>query len=112
MTKEDRVPHKRLEYIRGFLIYVARTFKWTTTYLKGLHLTIYGWREGRDKYFYKIKSQPRVSLKVWEWEHENCLEERELEVSMLNKYETVPEWLDLAPMLREYVLALKRVTAP
>ena len=32
-------------------------------------------------------------------------------MSMLNKYETVPEWLDLAPMLREYVLALKRLTA-
>ena len=65
LVREDRVPHKRLECIIGFLIYVARTFKWMTPYLKGLHLTIGGWIEGRDKYFYKIKSQPRVCLKVW-----------------------------------------------
>ena len=71
LIREDRVPHKILERIRGFLIYVARTFKWMTPYRKGLHLNIDGWREGHDKDFYKIKSQPRVFLKVWEWEHEN-----------------------------------------
>ena len=49
--REDRVPHKILYFIRGFLIYVARTFKWITSYLKFLHMTIDGWREGRDKYF-------------------------------------------------------------
>ena len=74
--REDMAPRKRLECIRGFLIYVARNSKWMTPYLKGLHLNIDGWREGRDKDFYKIKSQPRVHLKVWEWEHENRLEER------------------------------------
>ena len=42
------IPHKILECIIGFLIYVARTFKWMTPYLKGLHLTIGGWIEGRD----------------------------------------------------------------
>ena len=67
--KEYRVPHKILECIRGFLIYVARNFKWIIPYLKVLHLTIYGWREGRDKDFYKIYSQPRVSIKVWDWDH-------------------------------------------
>ena len=35
---EDRVPHKRLESIGGFIIYVARTYKWMMPYLKGLHL--------------------------------------------------------------------------
>ena len=49
--REEMVPHKRLECIRGFLIYVARTFKWMTPYLKGLYLTIDVWREGRDKDF-------------------------------------------------------------
>ena len=49
LMREDRVTHKRLECIRGFLIYVARTFNWMTPYLKVLHLTIDGWREGRDK---------------------------------------------------------------
>ena len=40
--REYRVPHKRLECITSFLIYVARTFKWMTPYLKGLHMTIDG----------------------------------------------------------------------
>ena len=104
--------HKRLECIRGFLIYMAKTFKWMKPYLKGLHMTIDGWIEGRDKELYRIKSQPRVRLKVWEWEHENCLEEREMEVLRLNKDETAPEWIDPAPRLREDVLALKRLTEP
>ena len=76
--REDRVTNKRLECIRGFLIFVASTFKWMMTYLKGLHLTIDGLRKGREKYLYKIKIQPRVRLKVWEWENKNWLEEREL----------------------------------
>ena len=63
--REDRVPHKRLECMRYFLIYVARTHKWMMPYLKGFHMTIDGWREGRDKDLYKTKSQPRVRLKVW-----------------------------------------------
>ena len=73
LMREDRVPHTRLECIRGFLIYEARTYKWMMPYLKGVHLTIDGRREGRYKESYKTKSQPRVRLKVWEWEHENWL---------------------------------------
>ena len=74
--REDRVPQKRLECIIGFLIYVARTFKWMKPDPKGLHLTIYGCREGYENDLYRIKSQPRVRLKVWEWEYENWLYER------------------------------------
>ena len=54
------MPHKRLEKIRGFLIYMARTYRWMTPYLKSLHLVIDSWRPGRDaesgwshKYLYK-----------------------------------------------------------
>ena len=110
--REDRVPHNILDFIRGFLIYMARTFKWMTPYIKGLHLTIDGWREGNDKYIYKIKSQPRVCLKAWEREHGNFLEERELEVLSMKKDETETEWIEPPPRLREDVLALKRLTAP
>ena len=49
---------------------------------------------------------------MWEWEHENWLEERELEVLRINKDETSPEWLDPSPRLREDVLALNRLTVP
>ena len=112
LIRKDRVPHKIWECIRGFLIYVSSAFKWMTSYLKGLHLTIYGWIEGRYKDFYKIKSQPWVRLKVWEWERGNWLEERELEVLRMNKDETAPEFLEPAPRLREDVLALKMLTTP
>ena len=56
-------------------------------YLKVLHLKIDGWGEGSNKDLYKIKSQPWVYLKVWEWEHDNWLEEKELETLSIAKYE-------------------------
>ena len=37
MLLDDLVHHKRLEQIRGFLIYVARTYRWVNPYLKGIH---------------------------------------------------------------------------
>ena len=68
--------HNRLECIIGFLMFVTSTCKWMTPYRKGLNLTIYGWREGRDKYLHKFKSQPGVHMKVWGWENDSCLKER------------------------------------
>ena len=44
----NSVPRQRLLEIRGFLNYVVRTYPWMNPYLKGLHLTIDGWREGRE----------------------------------------------------------------
>jgi hypothetical protein len=38
----------RLESIRGFLLYLSRTYPSITPYIKGLHLTIDGWRPDRD----------------------------------------------------------------
>jgi hypothetical protein len=32
----------------GFMIYVAHTYPSTKPYLKGFHLTLHGWRPGRD----------------------------------------------------------------
>ena len=42
LMREYRVTHKRLECIRGFIIYMARAFKCMTSYLKVLNLTIDG----------------------------------------------------------------------
>jgi hypothetical protein len=39
----ENLPRKRLEQIRGFLVYVTRTYPCTVPYLIGLHLTIDGW---------------------------------------------------------------------
>lgn len=53
---EEALPHKSLLRIRGFLIYVGRTYRWMNPYLKGLHLVIDGWRKDRDADGYKKKS--------------------------------------------------------
>ena len=74
--------------------------------LEGLHLTIDGWQEGRKKYLYKTKSQPRVRMKVWEWEHDNWLEENELEALILDKNEASTEWLNLESRLIEGIAQL------
>ena len=110
--RENRVPHKRFECIRGLLIYMASNFKWMMPYLKGLHPTIDEWTEEQDKDFYKIKSQPRVRMEIWEWGHEDWTEERELQVLRINKDKTATEWIYPEPRFREDMLALKRITAP
>ena len=51
-------------------------------------------------------------MKVWEWEHNNWLEEIELEALILDKNEASPECLNLEPRLREGIVALKSFPAP
>lgn len=47
-TGELDLSRKELESDRGFLIYVGRTFVSIKPFLKGIHLTIDGWRPGRN----------------------------------------------------------------
>jgi hypothetical protein len=49
------VDHKVLERIRGFLVYVARTYKPLTPFPMGLHMTIDGWRPGRDEDGWRLR---------------------------------------------------------
>jgi hypothetical protein len=49
------VDHKVLERIRGFLVYVARTYKPLAPFLMGLHMLIYGWRPGRDDEGWRLR---------------------------------------------------------
>jgi hypothetical protein len=42
------LPRKRLQQVRGFLIYVTRTYPRMIPHLIGLHMTIDGWRPNRD----------------------------------------------------------------
>jgi hypothetical protein len=44
MVARDCLPLTRLLQIRGFLMYVVRTYPWINPYMKGLHLTIDSWR--------------------------------------------------------------------
>eukprot|EP00956_Cyclotella_meneghiniana_P033568 scaffold97112_cov54-Cyclotella_meneghiniana.AAC.1 len=71
-STDGKLDRKRLEQIRGFLIYVSRTYPWMPPYLKGLHLTIDGWRPGRDEEGFKLKEGVRRKRPyiAWEWELE------------------------------------------
>ena len=71
-----------------------------------------GWREGSNKYLYKTKIQPRVCLKVWEWEHDNWSEEKELEELSIVKDEAALEWLDTDRSLIEEILTLIIIMEP
>jgi hypothetical protein len=48
VTRPEGLNRKRLEQIRGFIIYVVQTYPTMKPYLIGLHMTIDGWRSNRD----------------------------------------------------------------
>jgi hypothetical protein len=49
------VDHKVLERIRGFLVYVAQNYRPLTRFLMGLHMSIDGWRSGRDEEGWRMR---------------------------------------------------------
>jgi len=51
--------HKQMEQGRGFLVYLSRTYTSIVQYLKGIHLTLDSWRDGRDRDGWKMKSNAR-----------------------------------------------------
>jgi hypothetical protein len=57
VNNENGLDGKVLKSIRGFLVYVARTYPSMTPYLKGIHATIDSWRPGRDDEGWKLKKR-------------------------------------------------------
>jgi hypothetical protein len=45
----ERLPRLRLEQVRGFLVYLTRTYPCMRSYLIGMRMTIDGWRDNRDE---------------------------------------------------------------
>lgn len=82
---------------RGFLIYICRTYKAFTPYLKGLHLTIDGWRNDRDDDGWKIATA-----------YSNRVANGSLNIfSDTVKY---PEYVVAVPRLKDDLEALKELT--
>lgn len=50
---------KLLEVIRGFLLYLFRTYVGMKPFMKGIHLTIDRWRADQDKTGWKVKPKKR-----------------------------------------------------
>ena len=118
MLEEDSgaLPRKALEQARGFLIYVGRTYRWLNPYLKGLHLTIDGWRPNRDSDGYKKKREKRMQANVLHWkEAEEAFERGETED--LSGFEDAEEALEApttvkaATRFQEDINALLELTA-
>jgi hypothetical protein len=54
MAISTTLDRSQLESIRGFFIHLQRTYPAITPFLKGFHLTIDGWRDGRDTNLWKL----------------------------------------------------------
>jgi hypothetical protein len=57
VERNAELPYARLLSIRGFLIYVTRTYPMMKPYLKGTHATIDSWRPGRDEDGWRLKNK-------------------------------------------------------
>lgn len=117
MMEEDdtALPLKRLCSIRGFLIYVGRTYRWMNPYLKGLHLVIDGWRSDRALGGYKkSKSEihEEINLKEAEEAFEQGKEDNLAEFGGFAKEEKAPEKVSAKIVPRFYgdVVALVKLT--
>jgi hypothetical protein len=54
MASSATLQRKPLESMRGFFIHLMQTFPIITPYLKGIHLTLDGWRPQRDSDMWKV----------------------------------------------------------
>ena len=94
---------KDLESIRGFLIYVSRTYTSMIPYLKGLHQTISGWLPGRDIDGWKLSPQ----------ELEMELLRRETSPTpAIDPHKDAPATVPAKPRLKQDMEVLERLTSP
>jgi hypothetical protein len=90
------LPHKQAERIRGFLIYVSRTYKSMVPYLKGLHLTLDFWRPNRDEEG---------------WRGKQNLDPEEASAFFIGNNKKAPRFVKIAPRLKADVQVLMDLTA-
>jgi hypothetical protein len=100
------LPRQRLLEIRGFLNYVVRTYPWLNPYLKGLHLTIDGWREGREGGGWK----PSVAAAMAGRRAYDAELEGGTGASVVAPEEG-PEFVEPQPRLRRDICCLMKLTA-
>jgi hypothetical protein len=62
LSLSDSLNHKDLEQKRGFLVHLQRTYPCIMPFLKGIHLTLDGWRPRRDPEGWKdVSYDPEVA---------------------------------------------------
>jgi hypothetical protein len=62
LDTQPSLQRKPLESLWGFLIHLMRTFPIITPYLKGMHLTLDGWRAHRDPEMWKTLGREEMEL--------------------------------------------------
>ena len=74
LERGEKINHKFLERGRGFMVYFCRTYTSLTPFLKGLHLTLDSWREGRDEEGWKMRGKI-VETDSLIFNNEQCMED-------------------------------------
>lgn len=54
LSSGSNLQYKPLERLRGFFVHLMRTYPVISPYLKGIHLTLDGWRPNRDPDLWKL----------------------------------------------------------
>jgi hypothetical protein len=62
VAQEGTLDRKGLKSKRGFFIHLQRTYPAITPFLKGIHLTLNGWRPNRDSEMWKSSEPPEDSF--------------------------------------------------
>jgi len=99
VSQGSSLDHKSLERDRGFLIHVQHTYPAITPYLKGVHLTIDGWREGRDSEGWKLSGPPLANSDSWD-------DASHSEINFQDRNPSAPETVLPVPRLKDDLMAL------
>jgi hypothetical protein len=67
MVTKGPLPLQRMLEIRGFFMYVVRTYTWLNPYMKGMHLTVDSWRPGRAEDGFKMTPKEIQNLESSLW---------------------------------------------
>jgi hypothetical protein len=90
VVSESKLSLRRLLKERGFLVHLTMTYPIMVPYLKGLHLTVDGWRAGRDSEGWKMAR-------------------RELEMLLASRGEDAADMIPLEDEAPEFVLPVPRL---
>lgn len=95
---------KRLKSIRGFLVYVARTYTSMVPYLKGIHATIDSWRPNRNVDGWKYPG-PRD-----QWAEEIGVLDTETKFGLIELETSEPDYVFPVPRLQTDLRSLLALT--
>jgi hypothetical protein len=104
LSTDPDMDRRALESARGFFIHLQRTYPALSPFLKGIHLTVDGWREGRDSNKWKQPS--------FKWDRILTYNDEGHHVWTLPPLPSTPDRVDPAPQLQLDLCSLETLFAP